>query len=82
MEQYLPVLERIADALERLSPVGSIEYNLTCADAFIWQTEPDRLQPVHHVKHIDLDLGMSLQHVQDIVTCSRLHSQPCCFHIA
>ena len=52
----LPLLDRIASALERLSPPAPTLNGLKAADAFIWQPERGRLAPVTAVAHVQLDL--------------------------
>ncbi|MFT8718668.1 ATP-binding protein [Acetobacter sp.] len=52
----LPLLDRIASALERLSPPAPTLDGLRTADAFIWQPERGRLAPVAAVAHVQLDL--------------------------
>jgi len=42
-------LERIAAALERLAPQPLPPPNFTAAEAFVWHTAPDRLDPVAKV---------------------------------
>jgi sec-independent protein translocase protein TatC len=39
-------LTRIAEALERLAPAPAPAPSFAEADAYIWQTDPDRLEPV------------------------------------
>jgi len=58
-----PVLQRIAEALERLAPTPSSKVALDGVDAFVWNPERDRLDPVHHVNRVDLELlqGISRQ---------------------
>ncbi|MEQ8356959.1 MAG: ATP-binding protein [Kiloniellaceae bacterium] len=58
-----PVLQRIAEALERLAPTPSSAVTLAGADAFVWNPEHDRLDPVHHVNRVDIALlqGISRQ---------------------
>jgi predicted AAA+ superfamily ATPase len=51
-----PVLQRIAEALERLAPAPSSAVALDAADAFVWHPENDRLEPVHQVNRVDLSL--------------------------
>jgi len=63
----LPVLSRIADALERLAPPSGATVDLTGADAFIWQAEAGRLQPVAAVNHVALDLLRGIGRVRDIL---------------
>ncbi|HEY9550549.1 MAG TPA: DUF815 domain-containing protein, partial [Kiloniellaceae bacterium] len=55
-ESLLPVLQRIAAALERLAPEPSSAVALDGADAFVWHPERDRLEPVSHVNRVDLSL--------------------------
>ncbi|GAB31228.1 AAA family ATPase [Acetobacter pasteurianus] len=59
----LPVLERIASALERLSPPPATLEGVDTADAFVWLPERGRLLPVPHVAHVPVDLlrGVDLQ---------------------
>jgi predicted AAA+ superfamily ATPase len=49
-------LERIAAALERMSPPAAVVPNWDEAAAFVWHADPDQLVPVHTVNHVDLDL--------------------------
>jgi len=51
-----PVLQRIAEALERLAPAPSSAVTLEAADAFVWQPERDRLEPVLQVNRVDIVL--------------------------
>ena len=53
---YLSLLERIAEALDRLAPPGPSVIDLTAADAFVWNAEDGRLDPVKVVNRIDLEL--------------------------
>lgn len=47
---------RIAEALERMAPAPLAAPDFDAADAFVWHVEPDRLEPVHNVARIDIDL--------------------------
>ncbi len=51
-----PLLERIADALERIAPPASKNQSLEGADAFVWHSNPEQLHPIHKVNKIELDL--------------------------
>ncbi len=55
-DAYRPLLERIADALERLSPapVGATDFK--SADAFIWQADTHSFEPVPEVSRVPLKL--------------------------
>lgn len=50
------LLERIADALERLSPPPLGGGDFTAADAFIWQAERASFEPVPQVSRVPLKL--------------------------
>ena len=39
-----PILQRIADALDRLAPPLSKEHSLDDADAFVWHSNPEMLE--------------------------------------
>lgn len=62
-QEYLTVLNRIADALDRQSPKKVSVNDLTQADAFVWQPLTNSLDPVFKVNHIALDMlqGIDLQ---------------------
>jgi len=49
-------LDRIAAALERISPPPQPAPDFASADAFVWHPEPDRLVPVTKVNRIDVGL--------------------------
>ncbi len=51
-----PLLERIADALERLSPAPRRTANFTDADAFVWQADTASFEPVPEVSRVPLKL--------------------------
>jgi predicted AAA+ superfamily ATPase len=53
---HLPLIRRIADALERLAPVSAASAALDKADAFVWHADGARLEAVGKVSRIDLDL--------------------------
>ena len=49
-------LDRIAYALERLAPAAVGKPDFDAAEAFMWQTGPDRFQPVARVNRVPLEL--------------------------
>ncbi|MBT8458540.1 MAG: ATP-binding protein [Boseongicola sp.] len=49
-------MERIAAALERMSPAPFEAPDFESADAFVWHVSPDRLDPVPDVNRVDLEL--------------------------
>ncbi len=62
-----PLLTRIAGALERLAPKPVPEHSLDGADAFVWRTEPEHLEPVHEVNRIPLELLRGIDRQIDIL---------------
>ena len=58
-------LARIAAALERLSPPPPPAPDLGAADAFVWTTGPDRLEPVARVARVDLGLLVGVDRARD-----------------
>jgi len=56
MSREADALERIAAALERLSPPPPPAPDLDAAEAFVWHPDPDRLEPVARVNRVDLSL--------------------------
>ncbi|SFE66905.1 hypothetical protein SAMN04488523_109103 [Sulfitobacter brevis] len=49
-------MDRIAAALERMSPAPLAAPDFDAATAFVWHTNPDRLGAVHKVAKVDLHL--------------------------
>ena len=72
-DRLMPVLGRIADALDRLSPPPPAPTDLSQADAFVWHASPDWLEPVPTVNRVDLDLlqGIALQRDQLLANTRR-----------
>ncbi len=64
----LPLLSRIAEALERLSPPESAAHDLGAADAFVWHPAPPRLVPVPKVNRVEMALLKGIDHVRDKLT--------------
>jgi len=58
-------LKRIAAALERISPRPAKAPDFSAADAFVWQVEPDHLEPVAKVNRIALDLLIGVDRARD-----------------
>lgn len=55
-DAYRPLLERIADALERLSPPPIRKVDFSAADAYIWQADSQGFEPVPEVSRVPLKL--------------------------
>ncbi|WP_457647702.1 ATP-binding protein [Profundibacter sp.] len=58
-------LKRIAAALERISPKPAKAPDFSAADAFVWQVDPDHLEPVAKVNRIALDLLVGVDRARD-----------------
>lgn len=58
-------LKRIADALERLAPLGATAPDFGLADAYLWHSDPDNLEPVKRVSRVDLDLLVGINRSRD-----------------
>ena len=63
----LPLLQRIAAALERLAPAPAPPADLDAADAFIWHADPGWLEPVAEVNRIEIGLLRGIDRVRDIL---------------
>ncbi|HYD99463.1 MAG TPA: ATP-binding protein [Alphaproteobacteria bacterium] len=65
-DALLPLLARIADALDRLAPPPPAPPRLEGADAFVWHAEEGgRLQPVPRVNRVDLGLLQGVERQRD-----------------
>jgi uncharacterized protein len=62
-----PLLQRIAEALDRLAPPAPPACDLAAADAFAWHADREWLQPVPDVSRVDLDLLQGIDRVRDIL---------------
>lgn len=60
-------MERIAKALERVSPPPGDAPDFAAADAYLWHVEPDRLQPVPQVNRVDLGLLVGIDRARDVL---------------
>ncbi len=58
-------MDRIAAALERMAPPPMRSPEFSDASAFVWHTEPDRLEPVAQVSRIDIDLLIGVDRSRD-----------------
>ena len=58
-------LERIAAALDRMSPPPFEAPDFAAADAFVWHVSPDRLTPVKRVNRVDLPLLVGIDRSRD-----------------
>jgi uncharacterized protein len=58
-------MDRIAAALERMSPAPMPAPDFGVASAFVWHVQPDRLEPVARVNRVELDLLVGIDRSRD-----------------
>lgn len=58
-------LDRIADALERLSPPPATAPDFDAAYGFVWHVDPDRLEPVPFIDRIHISMLVGVDQVRD-----------------
>ena len=63
----LPLLQRIAGALERLAPAAAASDPLDRGEAFVWHAEGTRLEAIAKVSRVDLDLLHGIEQARDIL---------------
>lgn len=66
-------LIRIAGALERLAPAPLPVPDFAAADAFVWHTSPDRLDPVPNVARVDIGLLVAIDRSRDTLLENTRH---------
>jgi len=64
-KQLIPILYRIADALDRLAPESVLSASPGDADAFIWRTNPAGLEAVPLVNHLPIELLKGIDRQSD-----------------
>lgn len=65
-------LTRIAAALERMAPAPLEAPDLDSADAFVWHTAPERLEPIARVSRVDLSLLVGIDRSRDTLLANTL----------
>ena len=65
MSPEAQALERIAAALERMSPPPAELPDFTQAEAWQWQANPDGLVPVGQVARVEMDLLIGIDRARD-----------------
>jgi len=63
----MPLLSRIAEALERLVPPPPPTIDLDADDAFVWHADPGWLEPINEVNRIEIGLLRGIDRVRDIL---------------
>ena len=66
-DDLIPLLSRVAAALERLAPEEKASASLEDADAFVWQAEHDGLEAVDKVSRVDFELLQGIDRQSDIL---------------
>jgi hypothetical protein len=66
-------LHRIAAALDRMAPPPQPAPDFAAADAFLWHTAPDRLDPVPVVARVDLSLLVGIDRSRDTLLANTRH---------
>ena len=61
------VLDRIADALERLAPPAPPGPDFSAAEAFVWHPEGRRLAPVRRINRVEMSLLKGIDRVRDLL---------------
>jgi predicted AAA+ superfamily ATPase len=61
------VVERIADALERLAPRPADLPDFSAADAYVWHPDGGRLAPVKRVNRVEMSLLKGIDRVRDVL---------------
>ncbi len=59
------LLERIAQALERLAPAPADTPDFARASAYVWHADPDRVEPVRNVSRQDISLLIGIDRARD-----------------
>ena len=65
--ELTPLLKRVAEALERLSPAGPDDAALESADGFVWHADGARLEAVPRINRLELSLLKGIDRVRDIL---------------
>ena len=65
--ELTPLLKRVAEALERLSPAGAEDAALESAEGFVWHADGARLEAVPRINRLELSLLKGIDRVRDIL---------------
>ncbi|MEE8187944.1 MAG: ATP-binding protein [Kiloniellales bacterium] len=66
-QDLVPLLRRVADALERLAPSVPASDGLETAEAFVWRADHDRLEAVPRVNRVDFGLLKGIERQAEIL---------------
>jgi predicted AAA+ superfamily ATPase len=62
-----PLLQRLVEALERMSPPPQREADFDAADAFVWQAARRTLAPIAKVNRIPIELLVGIDRIRDLL---------------
>ena len=65
-------LRRIAEAMERMSPVPAGKTDFDTSEAFVWRPEVDFLEPVERVNRVALSLLVGIDRARDTLLANTL----------
>src|SRR5699024_10573159 len=64
-QPLVATLERIAAALERISPPPAPAPDWSAAEAWAWAVDPDRLIPIADVNRVEMGLLLGINRARD-----------------
>ena len=65
--ELTPLLKRVTEALERLSPAGAEDAALDAADGFVWHADGARLEAVPRINRLEISLLKGIDRIRDIL---------------
>jgi predicted AAA+ superfamily ATPase len=65
--ELIPLLKRIADAIDRFAPTAGAANDLDVADAFVWHADREWCEPVPTVNRVPIELLRGIDRVRDIL---------------
>ncbi len=72
MGRKAEALERIADALERMTAAPTSPPDFKGVEAYVWHTAPDRLETVPNINRINIDLLVGIDRSRDTLLANTL----------
>ena len=72
MGRKAEAMERIAAALERMSPPPTSAPDFKDAEAFVWHTSPDRMEAVPNVNRVEIELLVGIDRARDTLLANTL----------
>jgi len=72
LDRQATALERIADALDRLSPPPAPPPEFDAGEGFLWSPDPDRLILVPRIARVEMDLLLGIDRARDTLVQNTL----------